>query len=90
METAGETQALTRRKRPRRLKGAVLDLRATAEELGITEKMATARAARGLIPSRLWGGRRVVLRHELAEFLSRLPGVGLEEALANVQKRLRS
>ncbi len=46
---------------PRRLNGVVLDVPAAAELLGATEKVVRARAARGLLPWRRWGGRILFL-----------------------------
>ena len=71
----------------RRLNGAALDVTATAEFLGVTEKQTRARIARGLIPHRIWGGRVITLPSELTEFLAKLPGCTVDAALANVRAR---
>jgi excisionase family DNA binding protein len=72
---------------PRRLDGAVLDVATMARELGATEKTIRAQLARGLLPYRRLGARVIFVRAEVQEFLRRLPGVGLDEAIANVQAR---
>jgi len=41
--------------------------------------------ARNRIPYRRWGKSIVILKHELLEFMSDLPGVSVEEARANVE-----
>ncbi|MCI0371430.1 MAG: helix-turn-helix domain-containing protein [candidate division NC10 bacterium] len=72
---------------PRRLDGTVLDVAAAAELLGVTEKLVRARAARGLLPWRRWGGRVLFLREELLAFMGALPGVSVQQALENVGAR---
>lgn len=72
---------------PRRLNGAVLDVAAAAELLGATEKAVRARAARGLLPWRRWGGRILFLREEMLGFVVALPGVTLQQALENIRAR---
>lgn len=73
---------------PRRLDGAVLDVAAAAELLGVTENLVRARAARGLLPWRRWGGRVLFLRDELLAFVATLPGVSVQQALENVGARV--
>lgn len=73
---------------PRRLAGAVLDVAAAGELLGVTEKVVRARAARGLLPWRRWGGRVLFLREELLAFMAALPGVSIQQALENVGARV--
>jgi hypothetical protein len=73
--------------RPRRLDGEVLDITATAALLGTSAHTIRARAARGLLPHRRWAGRIVFLRREVLEFLTKLDGCTLAEALANVATR---
>lgn len=72
---------------PRRIDGALLDVCGAATFLGDTEHAIRAQVARGLLPHRRRGGRIVFLRAELEEFLRRLPGVTLDEALRNVVSR---
>jgi hypothetical protein len=72
---------------PRRIDGAMLDVHGAARLTGDTEKAVRAKIARGLLPYRRLGGRVVFLRSELLAFLEALPGVRLEEALANIEGR---
>ncbi|MGH7388850.1 MAG: helix-turn-helix domain-containing protein [Candidatus Rokuibacteriota bacterium] len=72
---------------PRRLDGEVLDVAGVAQLLGATEKTVRARVARQLLPHRRWGGRVVFMRAELMTFLSKLEGVSVNQALANVAGR---
>ncbi len=72
---------------PRVFRGKLLDVHATAELLGCSEKVIRARASRGLVPCRYWGGRLLFLRNELELFMERLAGVRLEEALGNLRIR---
>jgi hypothetical protein len=71
----------------RRLDGAVKDVAGVAAFLGTTEKAVRAQIARGLLPHRRLGGRVVVIADELVEYLRRLPGVTLDEAVRNVATR---
>lgn len=72
----------------RRLNGEVLDAAAVKAFLGAeSEGIVYARAKRGLLPHRRWGGRLVFLKSEILQFLAALPGVTAAEALANVQAR---
>ena len=72
---------------PRRFDGAMLDVYGAARLTGDTEKGVRAKVARGLLPYRRLGRRVVFLRTELLAFLESLPGVRLEEALANAVGR---
>jgi hypothetical protein len=72
---------------PRQLDGAVLDVATLARELGDTGKGVRAKVARGVLPFRRLGGRVVFLRSEVTEYLARLPGVSVEQALSNLQAR---
>jgi hypothetical protein len=74
-------------KGPRRLNGAVLDVTTFATEFGDTDKGVRAKAARGLLPYRRLGGRIVFIRSEVEDFLRKLPGVSVDEALANLKAR---
>lgn len=64
-----------------------MDVATLARRFGVTEKFIRARASRGLLPARRWGGRLIFLEDEINRFLEALPGVGVEEALANVRVR---
>jgi hypothetical protein len=68
----------------------MLDVHGAARLTGDTEKGIRAKIARGILPYRRLGGRVVFLRAELLAFLERLPGVRLEDALANVETRLEN
>jgi hypothetical protein len=63
----------------RTINGALLDVRAAAAFLGITEKTLRARVARHQVPFRVWGHRVVFVRAELDKFLHQLPGCSLDE-----------
>ena len=71
----------------RALTGMLKDVRSMGERLGCTERMVRSLASRGLLPSRRLGGRVVFLEKEVTQFLERLPGVSVKEALANVELR---
>ncbi len=72
---------------PRVFRGKLLDVHATAELFGCSEKVIRARASRGLLPCRYWGGRLLFLRNEVELFMERFPGVKLDEALSNLKIR---
>jgi hypothetical protein len=72
---------------PRRVNGALLDMRSGAVFLGNTEKAARGLVARRLIPFRRLGGRIYFVRAELERYIASLDGCGLDEALANVKER---
>jgi hypothetical protein len=72
---------------PRRINGAMMDVATTAYFLGTTPKAVRTKIERRLIPVRRCGGRIVIIRHELEEFMNALEGCPLEEALANVKER---
>jgi len=72
---------------PRRLDGAVLDVATMARDLGDTEKGIRAKVARGLLPYRRLGSRICFLRDDVSAYLRRLPGVSVDEALANGKAR---
>lgn len=71
----------------RRLNGEALDVAGAAQLLGATSNTVRARAKRGLLPCRRWGGRLIFLREEVLAFLAALPGTTLKEALENVAAR---
>jgi hypothetical protein len=60
-----------------------LDVTGTARLLGLTEKAIRARVARRQIPYRRLGARIMFNRRELADFIDKLAGVDVGEALAN-------
>ena len=72
---------------PRRLDGVAMDIATTAATMGESPKATRSQIARGLIPHHRLGGRIIVLREELFAFLRQLPGVSVEDALANVKAR---
>ena len=57
-----------------------------AELLGITQKAARHRIARGELPYRRWGKRLIIPLKELEAFLQQLPGQGTQEALVRVEE----
>jgi excisionase family DNA binding protein len=58
-----------------------------AARLGITERAAWQRIYRGQLPHRRWGRRVIIPLDELKEFLAKLPGCSVKEALEEVQGR---
>jgi excisionase family DNA binding protein len=58
-----------------------------AEMLGITQKAARHRIARGELPYRRWGKRVLIPAQELESFLQALPGKTAQEAALNVEER---
>lgn len=64
-------------------KAEALDIRATAEFMGTTEKTIRARIARGVLPYKKLGGRLFCLKTELLKYLSELPGISVEQARRN-------
>ena len=68
---------------PRALNGELMDVAAVATFLGCNQKVIRARIGRGLLPHRKWGGRVVILRSELIQFMQALDGTPLDQALAN-------
>ncbi|NOS82767.1 MAG: helix-turn-helix domain-containing protein [Nitrospira sp.] len=74
-------------KGPRRIDGAVLDVRCGSLFLGWSEKRTRGMIARRLIPFRKIGGRIVFLRDELQQWLATLDGCSLGEARANQEAR---
>jgi hypothetical protein len=60
-----------------------LDVTGAARLLGLTEKAVRARVARRQLPFRRLGAARIIFnRAELIDFLDKLEGVGVGEALA--------
>ncbi len=77
-------------KGPRTFNGEVMDKAALADYLGCSKKTVDARIDRGLLPHRKWGGRVVVLRSQLVQFIQRLEGTSVDEALKNEAARRSS
>jgi Helix-turn-helix domain len=71
----------------RTFNGATKDVASLAARMGVSEKALRAQVARGLIPYRRFGGRIIFLADEVDAFLRQLPGVTVEQALANVTAR---
>jgi excisionase family DNA binding protein len=61
-----------------------------AEMLGITQKAARHRIARGELPYRRWGTRVLIPAQELESFLQALPGCNAKEAAAAAEERRES
>ena len=57
-----------------------------AARLGITERAAWQRIYRGQLPHRRWGRRVIIPQDELEEFLEKLPGCSVKEALEEIQR----
>ncbi len=72
---------------PRSFDGMVLDIRSAAQLLGTSEKAVRARISRRVLPFRRLGGRIVFMKDDLTAFINHLPGIGVDEALANERKR---
>lgn len=60
-----------------------LNIEMAAALLGMTTKALTMRVYHNQIPYHHWGKRIVLLRSEIEEFVRRLPGVSVDEAIAN-------
>jgi hypothetical protein len=67
----------------RRRNGFVLDMASAAQFAGWTENAMRARVERGRVPYRRDGGRIIFIRDEIEDFLRKLPGVNVKEALTN-------
>jgi hypothetical protein len=64
-----------------------LDVTGASRLLGLTEKAIRARVARRQLPFRRLGAARIIFnRAELVDFLEKLQGVGVGEALANATR----
>ena len=63
-----------------------LDVAGTATLLGLTPKSVRARVARHQLPFRRLGSRILFSRVELIEFLAKLDGVTVGEALSNASR----
>jgi hypothetical protein len=62
----------------------ILSIPAAAAVVGLTPKAMRIRVTKGEFPSRVLGKRRVILRHDLEQFLLRLPGTTVDQALRAV------
>ena len=69
------------------INGAMQDVHSIACRLGVTEGKVRNDVARGLLPHHKFAGRIVLLTSEVDEFLRKLPGVSVDEALENVERR---
>ena len=67
--------------------GLEMDVSTAAAFRGLSEKALRGEVARGTVPYRRRGGRIVFLRDELERFMRALPGVSVDEAIANLAKR---
>lgn len=63
------------------------DVASAAPLLKKSAKAVYADCGRGLLPHRRLGRRILISRAELHEYIARLPGVSLAEAIENQQKR---
>ncbi len=72
---------------PRRIDGAVLDVRTAAAFLGGSEKQLRGLVDRRLIPFRRLNSRIVFVRSELEQFFVALPGCSVDEARTNLEAR---
>ena len=67
--------------------GAILYVSDAASYLNCSQKAIRSKVERQIIPYRRLGGRICFLRTELEQFITDLPGVGLDEARANLALR---
>lgn len=63
---------------------ATMRIRQAAEYLGETEATIRSRISRGTLPYRRLGGRIVLIKAELDNYLASLPGVTPEQAKENL------
>jgi len=66
---------------------ATLNVRQVAIWLGWSEKKVRSHVERQTIPYRKIGGRIVFIRSDLENFLNFLPGISVEEATKNLERR---
>jgi hypothetical protein len=83
---AGKGPAKGTHRRAPRPTGEWTDVTGASTLLGITEKSVRARVARQQLPFRRLGGLIIFNRTELGEFLDKLNGVTVGEALANASR----
>ena len=65
----------------------LLSVKEAAAFLGVTQDALRARIKRRVVPFRRLGGRVMLLRSELEQYIARLPGVDTDEALKEMQSR---
>jgi len=65
----------------------LLSVKEAAAFLGVTQHALRARIKRRVVPFRRLGGRVMLLRSELEQYIARLPGVDTDEALEAIQSR---
>lgn len=65
----------------------LLSVKEAAAFLGMTQDALRARIKRRVVPFRRLGGRVMLLRSELEQYIARLPGVDTDEALEAMQTR---
>lgn len=61
------------------------DVRGIAAWLGATEGKVRSAVERGMLPYHKWGGRVIFLVDELELYFKRLPGLSVDEAIANIR-----
>ncbi len=71
----------------RAINGVMQDVHSMAGRLGVSEGKVRNDVARGLLPHRKLGGRIFFLIDEVDEFLRKLPGITVQEALENMERR---
>jgi hypothetical protein len=71
----------------RSINGALLDVRATAQFIGGSEKQVRGMVERRLIPFKRMGNRIVFLRRDIEAWLMALDGCSVESALENMARR---
>ena len=72
---------------PRRIDGALLDVRGGSIFFGWSEKKTRGMVQRRLVPFHKLGGRIMFLRAELEAWLPTVEGCSLAEATANMEAR---
>ena len=65
----------------------LLSVKEAAAFLGVTQDALRARIKRRVVPFRRLGGRVMLLRSELQQYIARLLGVDTDEALKAMQSR---
>ena len=76
--------------RTRKFTGKVLDIGTAATEyFGGSRRVVENLVARKMLPVKNLGGRKVFLESDLHDFFQQLPGVSVENALANCEARTK-
>ncbi len=70
-----------------RYDGLAMSIDAAAEFIGCTPRALRSMAERQIVPFRRRGFRLLFLRSELEQWLDKLPGVSLNQAIKNRQQR---